>query len=142
MPTNRTEKAGNQHHKNKGNGYAFPLLICFLAGFLVLLVLLAVGALIVSATDSQIALKVISWGILLCSAGVVGLICGKAFRKERAVMGLICGVLFCLILAMGNLLFYHHPFTVMLLVKYAAVIVVTEAAALVAKPVKKRKRKH
>jgi putative membrane protein (TIGR04086 family) len=142
MPNNRTEKAGNQHHKNKGNGYAFPLLICFLAGFLTLALLLCVGALIVSSTDSKGVLMVISWGILLVSAGVVGLLCGKAFRQERAVMGLICGVLFCLFLAFGNLLFYHHPFTVMLFVKYAVVVLVTEAAAILAKPVKKSKRKH
>ena len=142
MPNNRTEKAGSQHHKNKGNGYVFPLLVCFLAGFLTLALLLVLGSLIVSATDSQTVLTVTSWGILLISAGVVGLLCGKAFRQERAVMGLICGVLFCLFLALGNLLFYHHPFTVLMLVKYVAVIVVTEGTALIAKPVKKSKRRH
>lgn len=132
----------NTRTTKKKKQYLFPLVICLAGGGIVGLFVTLLGALAVSQVDSQLLTTVFAFLSVGLGSVVTGFLTGLAFRKERFFMGLVSGLIQCLILVLANLLFFREPVTALTLIKYGVILVLTLGCALLIKPTKKRRHKR
>lgn len=136
---------GSAHVQRKGNKakpFVFPLILCVGAGEIITVILSLFFALIYAIADlPAVVVNIFTFVGLIVGSLVTGYLCALAFRKERGLMAIICGLTTTLILVIMNLLFFREPITAMSFGKYFAIILSTFLAAAFTTPPKSKSSK-
>jgi putative membrane protein (TIGR04086 family) len=137
-----TGAARVQRKGTKAKPFILPLILCVGAGEIITIVLSLFFALIYAIADlPAVVVNIFTFIGLIIGSLVTGYLCALAFRKERGLMSIICGLTTTLILVIMNLLFFREPITALSFGKYFAIIIATFLAAAFTTPPKSKSGK-